>query len=254
MCKSIGFRVFLISCSPTTTTITKPSFALRIPIDSLGLRANVVHLDRHVLAVDKPARVLSQGDSTGDDSLDEAARDWYRRHTRKPGNAYVAICHRLDRPVSGIVLFGLTSKAAARMQAAFREGIVKKEYLAVVGAKRSHSERDFLRETSGILRGGTSEKDVKWNLIEERDDATALVRLSMTGGAKKHQIRQMVAECPNLGPILGDTRYGGRRGCSRYQAGSSRRRRRGDTRSPRTANPDRRRVRESRGYGNGQSI
>src|SRR5205085_10987937 len=98
---------------------------------SLGMLA-ILHEDNHCLAVDKPAGLLSQGDATGDPSVVEEARDYLRATYAKPGNVYVGLVHRLDRPTSGVLLLARTSKGAARLSEEFRSGRVAKTYLSVV--------------------------------------------------------------------------------------------------------------------------
>src|SRR4051812_12842466 len=88
--------------------------------------------DNHCLAVNKPAGLLSQGDETGEPSLVDWARADLKARYRKPGKVYVGLVHRLDRPVSGVVLLARTSKAAARLSAQFREGTVRKVYQVIV--------------------------------------------------------------------------------------------------------------------------
>ncbi|MBI3861210.1 MAG: RluA family pseudouridine synthase, partial [Planctomycetia bacterium] len=82
----------------------------------------VLYEDNHCIAVLKPARMLTAGDRTGDMSLLELVRDYLKHKYQKPGNVFVGLVHRLDRPVSGVVLFARTSKAAARLSEQFREG------------------------------------------------------------------------------------------------------------------------------------
>src|SRR5215217_1290548 len=93
---------------------------------------DVLYEDNHCLAVNKPAGLLAQGDATGDPSLVDEARRYLKDRYAKPGNVYVGLVHRLDRPTSGVVLLARTSKAAARLSAQFRDGKVTKVYWAVV--------------------------------------------------------------------------------------------------------------------------
>src|SRR4051794_22528509 len=92
----------------------------------------VLYEDNHCLAVNKPAGLLTQGDVTGEPSLLDLARVDLRARYYKPGNVFVGLVHRLDRPVSGVVLLAKTSKAAGRLSSQFRDGAVEKVYLAVV--------------------------------------------------------------------------------------------------------------------------
>ena len=91
----------------------------------------VLLVDNHLLAVVKPASVPVVPDASGDESLLDRARAWVRREFEKPGEAFLGVVHRLDRPVSGLVLVARTSKAAARLSQQFRDHAVRKLYLAV---------------------------------------------------------------------------------------------------------------------------
>ncbi len=82
----------------------------------------ILYEDNHLIAVHKPAGILVQGDETGDPTLIEAVKAWLKHKYAKPGNVYLGLVHRLDRPVAGVVLFAKTSKAASRLAAQFREG------------------------------------------------------------------------------------------------------------------------------------
>ena len=93
---------------------------------------DILYLDNHLIAVLKPAGLLTQTDHTGDDSLVEKVRQWIRDECNKPGNIFLGLVHRLDRNVSGVVLFARTSKAASRLSRQFREGTPTKIYRAIV--------------------------------------------------------------------------------------------------------------------------
>ena len=93
---------------------------------------DILYEDNHCLAVNKPAGLLTQGDATGDPSLIEYARAYLKEKYGKPGNVFVGLVHRLDRPVSGVVLLAKTSKAAGRLSEQFRAGTVEKVYWAWV--------------------------------------------------------------------------------------------------------------------------
>ena len=87
---------------------------------------HVIYEDNHLLAVDKPAGLLSQGDISGDPSLVDLARAYLKERYHKPGNVYVGLVHRLDRNASGVVVLARTSKAASRLSACFRDDTVRK--------------------------------------------------------------------------------------------------------------------------------
>src|SRR5437588_12799283 len=96
------------------------------------MKLEVLFEDNHCLVVNKPAGLLSQADKTGDPSVVSWAKDDLKARYRKPGNVYVGLVHRLDRPTSGVVLLARTSKAASRLCAQFRAGKVEKVYWAIV--------------------------------------------------------------------------------------------------------------------------
>src|SRR5262245_36647521 len=92
----------------------------------------ILHCDNHLLALNKPAGVATVPDQSGDESLFDRAREWLRVEFEKPGRVFLGVVHRLDRPVSGVVLFARTSKAAARVSESFRGGEAQKTYWAIV--------------------------------------------------------------------------------------------------------------------------
>ncbi len=177
----------------------------------------VLHLDNHVLAVDKPAGMLAQGDATGDADLVTLAKAYIKERFEKPGNVFVGLVHRLDRPVSGVLVLARTSKAAARLSAQFagREtsGGPEKRYLAVVeGRLEGGGEQvDWLikgeRGTVKRVREGTTDAKravLRWEPIAVEGRRTLVGVELVTGRA--HQIRVQLA---GLGaPVVGDLRYG----------------------------------------------
>ncbi len=178
---------------------------------------HVLHLDNHVLAVDKPAGMLAQGDATRDPDLVTLAKAYLKEKFEKPGNVFVGLVHRLDRPVSGVVVLARTSKAAARLSAQFAgrdtSGGPEKRYLAVVeGRLEGGGEQvDWLikgeRGTVKRVREGTTDAKravLRWEPIAVEGRRT-LVGVELVTG-RPHQIRVQLA---GLGaPIVGDLRYG----------------------------------------------
>jgi 23S rRNA pseudouridine1911/1915/1917 synthase len=181
----------------------------------LSTALDVLFEDNHCLAVDKPAGLLTMGDSSGQPTLVDAARDYLKRKYNKPGNVFVGVVHRLDRPVSGVVLFARTSKGASRLSEQFRLRTVEKTYHALVEGNVSPSE--------GILRDRLV-KDRARNVVavvdEDDDDGQDCVlayrRLRKSGRltlveirpetGRSHQIRVQLS---NHGwPIAGDKKYG----------------------------------------------
>ena len=174
----------------------------------------VLYEDNHCLAVNKPARLLTMGDATGERTLLEVAKDYVRERYAKPGAVFLGVVHRLDRPVSGVVLFARTSKAAARLSEQFRERTVEKVYRAVVeGSPPAEAVlQDWLWKDPG--RNVTSV--VREMTPGAQQAALVVKRLRSTGGrslvevrpvtGRSHQIRVQLAS--RRWPILGDGKYG----------------------------------------------
>ena len=94
-----------------------------------------IYEDNHLLVVNKPVNWLVQGDKTGDPTLIDWSKDYVKKKYKKPGNVFLNPVHRLDRPVSGLVIFARTSKALTRLTALFRDQLIQKTYIAVVKSR-----------------------------------------------------------------------------------------------------------------------
>lgn len=180
-------------------------------------RLDILFVDNHVLGVAKPAGLPVAPDSSGDLSLLDLAREWIRVEFAKPGDVFLGLVHRLDRPVSGVVVFGRTSKGASRLSESFRERRAQKTYWGVV----SHAPR----ETSGLVEQwlakdearnvvrvvtkdtvGAQHAVTRWRTLEVVSGRALLELAPETG--RPHQLR---AACASLGtPLLGDLKYGAR--------------------------------------------
>jgi 23S rRNA pseudouridine1911/1915/1917 synthase len=184
------------------------------PQDYKVSEEDVAFLDNHLLILNKPAGLLVQPDKEGSHSLEDAAKEWLKQKFNKPGNVFATSCHRLDRPVSGLVVLARTSKALARMNALFQSREIRKIYLAVVGGKPESMA--FLRhwikknETTNKVwtytypRGDARQADLcYWHLQSQPEKSLLLVRL-FTG--RHHQIRAQLSMAKL--PIAGDTKYG----------------------------------------------
>ena len=176
----------------------------------------VLYEDNHCLAVEKQAGQLIAEDATGDVTLSEMAKRYLAEKYDKPGNVYLGVVHRLDRPVSGIVLFTRTSKAAARLAKQFREKTVRKTYLVWVQGNPEHDSEmleDWLlrstnRNVTRVSREGVDGAklaQLTYSVRRRSGDRTLLEIELHTG--RHHQIRVQLSS--RGWPILGDVKYGG---------------------------------------------
>jgi 23S rRNA pseudouridine1911/1915/1917 synthase len=176
---------------------------------------DVLFEDNHCLAVNKPAGLLSQGDISGEPSLVEGVASYLKIRYQKPGNVYVGLLHRLDRPTSGVVLLAKTSKAAARLSDQFRSGTISKVYWAIVeGLPRDDEgewidrlEKDGRTNRVGVVAEESAsgkEARVTFRVVERGERFSKLELRPGTG--RGHQLRVQLAT-RGL-PILGDRKYG----------------------------------------------
>ena len=106
-------------------------------------RLNVIYEDNHIIVVEKIVNVPSQSDKTGDTDMLSMVKNYIKEKSNKPGNVYIGLVHRLDRPVGGVMVFAKTSKAASRLSNQVREKTMKKQYLAVVDGKIEKQKRNI---------------------------------------------------------------------------------------------------------------
>jgi 23S rRNA pseudouridine1911/1915/1917 synthase len=179
------------------------------------IQVEILYEDNHCLAINKPAGLLSQADETGDPSLVLWAQDYLKAKYHKPGNVYVGLVHRLDRPTSGVVLLARTSKAASRLSEQFRSGEITKVYWAIVEGEPDKPEGqwvDMLEKDSRTKRswvltepvGEGREARVTFRVLR-RGAGLSKLELSPTTG-RSHQLRVQLAERGM--PIVGDRKYG----------------------------------------------
>ena len=177
---------------------------------------NLIFEDNHLLIVEKPPNLLTQGDATGDPCLLDRMKAYLKERYQKPGDVYLGCVHRLDRPVGGLVALARTSKAAARLSEQLRTHAMEREYLAVVrgAAMPPTGEReDWLapQESGGMRRAtpdtpGAQRATLRWQtLATEAAADRALVHVQLETG-RKHQIRVQLAALGH--PIVQDMRYG----------------------------------------------
>lgn len=181
----------------------------------MTINPEVLFEDNHLLIVNKPAGYLVQGDKTGDVPLVEECKSYLKRKYDKPGNVFLGVVHRLDRPVSGVLVFARTSKALERMNRQFQEREVQKIYWAIVGkrppAEKGTLEHYLLKDTSrNIVKAFEKQKDksqkaiLHYQMLKESGGFSLLQINPVTG--RPHQIRVQLSK---MGcPIKGDLKYG----------------------------------------------
>ncbi len=175
----------------------------------------ILYEDNHIIVVSKVAGEIVQGDKTGDTPLSEEVKAYIKEKYQKPGNVFIGVPHRLDRPVSGIVVFARTGKALSRLSEMFRNGEVKKTYWAVVGNRPPKDDDElvhYIVRNEEKNKSFAYDKEVKdskkavlhYRLIA-RSDNYYLVEVDLKTG-RHHQIRCQLAK---IGcPIKGDLKYG----------------------------------------------
>ena len=180
--------------------------------------ATILYEDNHLLIVNKRVSQIVQGDRTGDLSLDRLLKDFIKQRDNKPGEVFLGIPHRLDRPVSGAVVFAKTSKALSRMARLFKDKEVEKIYHAIVekcpdpasGTLEHYLTRNTTQNKSYVH--SREVKDSKYALLHYRKLASSdryyLLEIELETG-RHHQIRAQLAGTGSV--IKGDRKYGARR-------------------------------------------
>jgi len=177
----------------------------------------VLYEDNHLLVVDKPAGLATMGARAGTPTLLGLAKDSIKRRCRKPGNVYLGVVSRLDGPVSGVVVFARTSKAAARLAEQFRRRTVEKIYWALVEgrivpaaarwkASVGRDERRRRMRIVGRTLAGAQTAELQYRRLRLFSDVSLVEVTLLTG--RKHQIRLQFAAQGH--PVLGDRKYGSR--------------------------------------------
>ena len=179
-------------------------------------KLNVIYEDNHVIVVVKPQNIPTQEDDSKDKDLLNLVKEYIKEKENKPGNVYVGLVHRLDRPTGGVMVFAKTSKAASRLTAQIVEGTMKKRYLAVVVGKPRESRMKLIHylqknaRTNTVqvvpeLTTGAKRAELEYNVIDA-NDKVSLVDVDLFTG-RSHQIR---VQMKTIGcPVYGDVKYGG---------------------------------------------
>lgn len=170
---------------------------------------NVIYEDNHLIVVEKPINMLAQSDNTNDKDLLTLLKEYIKNKYNKPGNVYLGLVHRLDRPVGGIMVFAKTSKAASRLSNQIREKTFKKTYNAVVignipenGTLCDKLYKDTKNNIVYVSDKG-KEAILKYNKLSYKD-GMSLVNINLLTG-RSHQIR---VQFMNYGyPLYGDNKY-----------------------------------------------
>ena len=178
----------------------------------------VVYEDNHIIIVNKTASEIVQGDKTGDTPLSETVKQYLKEKYQKPGNVFIGVTHRLDRPVSGLVVFAKTGKALSRLNEMFRNGEVKKTYWAVVKNRPPQEEGELVHY---MIRNEKQNKSYAYDR-EKPGSKKAVLHYRLIGHSQNyylleidlktgrhHQIRCQLAKAGC--PIKGDLKYGASR-------------------------------------------
>ncbi len=183
----------------------------------------VVYEDNHIIIVSKRSGEIVQGDKTGDTPLSETVKEYIKTKYQKPGNVFLGVVHRLDRPVWGLVVFARTSKALTRLNKMFAEGEVHKTYWAVTGkgVQGVQGDEEFKELENWLVRNEKQNKSyaydhevpnskhalLRYRVLAEGENYDLVEVQLMTG--RHHQIRCQLATIGRT--IKGDLKYGARR-------------------------------------------
>jgi 23S rRNA pseudouridine1911/1915/1917 synthase len=175
----------------------------------------ILYEDNHIIAINKKPSQIVQSDKTGDEPLVEILKKYIKQRDNKPGDVFLGVVHRLDRPVGGVMIFAKTSKAVSRMNDLFRSGEIKKTYLAIV-KNAPPKEQDTIthylfrneeRNKSyaySFPKRNTKEARLEYTVID-RSDSYILLKIRLFTG-RHHQIRCQLAAIGS--PVKGDLKYG----------------------------------------------
>ena len=179
------------------------------------LSLNVLFEDNHIIAVEKTAGMLVHGDETGDRTLQDHVKTYIKKKYNKPGDVFLGVIHRLDRPVSGVTVFARTSKALTRMNALIKDREITKEYLALVskrpleikGLLTHYIVKDTKKNFSHIydkMKNGAKKALLRYEMVGQIS-GYVLMRINLETG-RPHQIR---VQMKRIGcHIIGDVKYG----------------------------------------------
>ena len=172
-------------------------------------KLNVLYEDNHIIVVEKQKNILSQSDNTKDIDMLSIVKEYIKEKYHKPGNVYLGLVHRLDRPVGGIMVFAKTSKAASRLSKQMKDNLFKKDYLAILNGnlkgKGTLTDKIKRKENGdSVISEDGKEAVLNYEVLDNKDNLT-LVNISLLTG-RHHQIRVQFASRGY--PLCGDQRYG----------------------------------------------
>ena len=184
-----------------------------------NIKLKILYEDNHIIVVEKPVNIPSQGDKTGDIDMLTIIKRYLKEKYNKPGNVYLGLVHRLDRPVGGVMVFAKTSKAAARLSEQVRNKDFRKRYLVIVNGKfeeRKGTLQDYLLKNeknnmSKVVKEGT--KNAKLAILDyevikyDPELNLSVLKIDLHTG-RHHQIRVQLSSRGHN--IYGDQKYGGR--------------------------------------------
>lgn len=182
-------------------------------------KLNVIYEDNHIIVVEKPVNVPSQGDKTGDMDMLTLVKAYIKEKYDKPGEVYLGLIHRLDRPVGGVMVFARTSKAAARLSEQVRNKDFRKKYLVIADGKFEKNKgvlEDYLLKnektnTSKVVKEGTRNAKLAildYEVLKYNEEINlSVVKVNLHTG-RHHQIRVQMANAGHS--ICGDQKYGTR--------------------------------------------
>lgn len=188
-------------------------------VENLVKNLKVIYEDNHIIVIEKPVNIPSQADKTGDIDMLTIIKQYIKEKYNKPGNVYLGLVHRLDRPVGGVMVFAKTSKAAARLSEQVRNKELKKKYLVIANGKfekRSGTLEDYLLKNeknnmSKVVQEGTKNSKLAkldYQVLKYAPDLDlSVLKINLHTG-RHHQIRVQLSSRNHS--IYGDQKYGGR--------------------------------------------
>ena len=182
-------------------------------------KLKVIYEDNHIIVVEKPVNIPSQGDKTGDVDMLTLIKEYLKEKYNKPGNVYLGLVHRLDRPVGGVMVFAKTSKAAARLSEQVREKQFQKSYLVIVNGEMEEKRgtlEDYLLKNeknnmSKVVKEGTKNSKyakLDYEVLKYDKELNLSVLKILLHTGRHHQIRVQLSSRNHS--IYGDQKYGGR--------------------------------------------